>query len=78
MYGQLLELAEIAEQEHMRAAMMARARRQARQERRQRRGPSRTARAWSAFWAPRDFVLISRTELRSIRNDRLGEPCLDC
>src|ERR1035441_4395324 len=55
MYGALIiELAQVAEQEHMQEALMARARAQARRERRRQLGPGRIARAWTAFWAPRD------------------------
>lgn len=61
MYGlALVEMAQVAEQEHMREAVMARARAQARRERRRLRGPGRAARAWSAFWAPRNSVLDFR------------------
>ncbi len=61
MYGaQLVEMARVAEQEHLRAAVIARARAQARWERRSLLGPGRVARAWAAFWAPRDTVLVFR------------------
>jgi len=61
MYGlALVEMAQVAEQEHMREATMARARAQARRERRLVRGPGRAARAWTAFWAPRNVVLDFR------------------
>jgi hypothetical protein len=61
MYGALIiELAQVAEQEHMQEALMARARAQARRERRRQLGPGRIARAWTAFWAPRDVILVYR------------------
>jgi len=57
MYGnQLIEMAQVAEQEHMQQVIVARARAQARRARREQMGPGRVARAWSAFWAPRDVV----------------------
>jgi hypothetical protein len=61
MYGALItEMAQVSEQEHMQEAIMARARAEARRERRRLLGPGRAARAWKAFWAPRDMVLVYR------------------
>jgi hypothetical protein len=74
---QLIEMAQVAEQEHMMHAVMARARAQQRRELRRQRGPGRVARAWSAFRAPRDVELVYR--------HRAGDgpavdltPCVDC
>jgi|HubBroStandDraft_4_1064222.scaffolds.fasta_scaffold1771764_1 hypothetical protein len=78
MYGlTIIEMAHVVEQEHMRDAIMARAARQARREARQQRGPGRVGRAWAAFWAPRDFVLVSRSALSDSTSADLT-PCLDC
>jgi hypothetical protein len=77
MYGALIvELAQVAEQEHMQAALMARARAQARSERRRQLGPGRVARAWTAFWAPRDVVLVYRRAGDGAPADLT--PCADC
>src|SRR4029077_6659876 len=57
MYGNLIvEMAQVAEQEHMRDALMAQASAQARRARRRELRPGRIGRAWTAFWAPRDIV----------------------
>jgi hypothetical protein len=61
MYGaQLVEMAQVAEQEHMLENVMSRSRAQQRRVARRHLGPGRVSRAWSAFWAPRDVVLIYR------------------
>jgi muconolactone delta-isomerase len=78
MYGpQLIEMAQVAEQEHMRSAMMARTRAQERRAARELRGPGRFNRAWVAFWAPRDFVLVRRTSVGDGGSTDLT-PCTDC
>jgi hypothetical protein len=78
MYGlALIEMTHVAEQEHLRGAMMAQVRAQARRERRRLLGPGRTARAWTAFWAPRDFVLMPRPPAGD-RNSTDLTPCTDC
>jgi hypothetical protein len=78
MYGlALIEMAHIAEQEHMREAVMARARAQARRERRRMLGPGRIARAWAAFWAPREVVRASRAAAGNSAVSDLT-PCTDC
>jgi muconolactone delta-isomerase len=74
---QLIEMAQVAEQEHMRAAVMARARAQERHAARALRGPGRFARAWAAFWAPRDFVLVRRASAGDGGSADLT-PCTDC
>jgi hypothetical protein len=56
----LIELAHAAEEDKLRDAMSARVRAEARRETRRLRGPGRTARAWSAFWAPRDMNVAPR------------------
>jgi hypothetical protein len=77
MYGpQLIEMAQVAEQEHMQHAVMARARAQARRERRRLLGPGRVARAWSAFKAPRDTVIVFRRAGDGAPADLT--PCADC
>ena len=78
MNGQLMlmEMAHVAEQEHMRNALMARAVAQARRERRRRLGPGRLARAWTAFWAPRDVVVTYRRAADGAQADLT--PCVDC
>jgi CHASE1-domain containing sensor protein len=77
MYGtQLIEMAQVAEQEHMQAAIMARARAQARIERRRMLGPGRFARAWAAFWASGDMVAVQRRTADSGPADLT--PCVDC
>jgi hypothetical protein len=73
---QLLEMAQVAEQEHMRNAMMAKARAQERRDRRRRLGPGRVARAWTAFWAPRDAVLVYHSASDGAPADLT--PCADC
>jgi hypothetical protein len=73
---QLLEMAQVAEQEHMMSAVMARARAQQRRERRRLLGPGRVARAWTAFWAPRDVVLVYRRAGDGVPADMT--PCADC
>jgi hypothetical protein len=72
---QLLEMAQVAEQEHMMSAVMARARAQQRRGRRLL-GPGRVARAWTAFWAPRDVVLVYRRAGDGVPADMT--PCADC
>jgi len=77
MYGALIvEMAQVAEQEHMQQALMARARAQARRERRRQLGPGRIPRAWTAFWAPRDVVLVYRHVGDGAPADLT--PCADC
>jgi hypothetical protein len=73
----IIEMAQVAEQEHMRAAVMARTRAQARRAERELRGPGRLARAWAAFWAPRDFVLVPRASAGDGGSADLT-PCTDC
>ena len=73
---QLLEMAHVAEQEHMMSAMMARARAEQRRERRRLLGPGRLARAWTAFRAPRDVVLVYRRAGDGAPADLT--PCADC
>ncbi len=78
MYGpQLIEMAQVAEQEHMRQALMARTRAQERRAARALLGPGRFARAWSAFWAPRGVVLIPRSSAGELKSNDLT-PCVDC
>lgn len=77
MYGpQLLEMAQVAEQEHMMSAVMARARAQQRRELRRQLGPGRVARAWTAFWAPRGVELVYRRAGDGAPTDLT--PCVDC
>lgn len=77
MYGpQLIEMAQVAEQEHMQAAIMARARAQARIERRRMLGPGRLARAWAALWAAGDMMPVQRRAADSGPADLT--PCVDC
>jgi Tfp pilus assembly protein FimT len=73
---QLIEMARVAKQEHEQAAVIARARAEARSERRRLLGPGRVARAWAAFWAPRDMVLVSRRAAERVSADLT--PCVDC
>jgi hypothetical protein len=73
---QLIEMAQVAEQEHMMNAVMARARAEERRERRRRLGPGRVARAWTAFWAPRDVVVVYRRASDGAPADLT--PCVDC
>lgn len=73
----LIEMVRATELERMREASMARVRAQARRERRLQLGPRRIARAWAAFWAPRDFVLVPRTSTAD-RNSTDLTPCTDC
>lgn len=78
MYGpQIREMAMVAEQEHMQRALMARTLAQQRREMRELRGPGRFGRAWAAFWAPRDFVLVPRAEVGN-RNSTDLTPCAEC
>jgi hypothetical protein len=78
MYGpQLIEMAQVAEQEHMRAALMARTRAQERRAERALLGPGRLSRAWSAFWAPRAVVLAARSSAGDSKSSDLT-PCVDC
>jgi hypothetical protein len=77
MYGaQLIEMAQVAEQQHMLENVMARARSQERREARRASGPGRAARAWTAFWAPRDVVLVYRRAGDAGPADLA--PCADC
>ena len=77
MYGaQLIEMAQVAEQQHMLENVMARARSQERREARRRSGPGRAVRAWTAFWAPRDVVLVYRRAGDGAPADLA--PCADC
>jgi hypothetical protein len=77
MYGaQLVEMAQVAEQEHMLENVMARCRAQQRREARRLLGPGRVSRAWSAFWAPRDVVVIYRRAGDGVPADLT--PCADC
>jgi hypothetical protein len=73
----LIELAHAAEEERMREATTARVRAHARRENRHLRGPGRTARAWAAFWAPREVVVVSRTGAGDARSADLAI-CADC
>lgn len=73
---QLIEMAQVAEQEHMMNAVVARARAQQRRERRRLLGPGRLARAWAAFRAPRDVVLVYRRAGDGVPADLT--PCADC
>jgi hypothetical protein len=76
MYGaQLVEMAQVAEQEHMLDNVMAQARAQERREARRLLGPGRVSRAWSAFWAPRDVVTYRRAG-DGVPADLT--PCADC
>jgi hypothetical protein len=78
MYGpQLIEMAQVAEQEHMRSALMARTRAQERRAARALRGPGRLARAWTAFWAPRGAVFVVRASAGDSKGSDLT-PCVDC
>jgi len=74
---QLIEMAQVAEQEHMMKAVMARARAQQRRELRRQLGPGRVARAWTAFWAPRDVELVYRHRAGAGAPADLT-PCVDC
>ncbi len=78
MYGpQLIEMAQVAEQEHMLKAVMERTRAQQRREMRELRGPGRFARAWAAFWAAGDYGQASRVAAHAgIPTDFV--PCTDC
>jgi hypothetical protein len=78
MYGpQIREMAMVAEQEHMQHAMMGRTIAEQRRELRNLRGPGRFHRAWTAFWAPRDFVLVPRAAVGERGSNELA-PCTDC
>jgi hypothetical protein len=78
MYGpQLIEMAQVAEQEHMLRAKMARTRADQRYEMRLLRGPGRLARAWAAFWAAGDIGQATREAARNGHSTDLT-PCLDC
>ena len=78
MYGpQIREMAMVAEQEAMQRALMVRTVAQQRRELRELRGPGRFGRAWAAFRAPRDFVLVPRTALGDTKLTDLT-PCTDC
>lgn len=77
MYGAVIvEMAHVAEQEHMQRALMARCRAQARRERRRQIGPGRIGRAWTAFWAPRGVVIEFRRAVDGVPADLT--PCADC
>jgi hypothetical protein len=77
MYGNLIvEMAQVAEQEHMRDALMAQASAQARRARRRELRPGRIGRAWTAFRAPRDVVLVYRRAADGAPADLT--PCADC
>jgi hypothetical protein len=77
MYGaQLVEMAQVAEQENMLENVMAQCRAQQRREARRRLGPGRVSRAWSAFWAPRDVVVTFRRAGDGVPADLI--PCADC
>jgi hypothetical protein len=73
---QLIEMAQVAEQEHMMNAVMARARAQQRRERRRRRAPGRVARAWAAFRAAGDVEVVNRRAGDGAPADLT--PCTDC
>ncbi len=73
---QLIEMAQVAEQEHMMHAVMARARAEQRRELRRQLGPGRVARAWAAFWAPRGAELVYRRAPDRAPADLT--PCTDC
>jgi hypothetical protein len=73
---QLIEMAQVAEQEHMMNAVMARARAQQRREDRRRRGPGRVARAFAAFRAPGDAELVHGRAGNGASTDLT--PCIDC
>jgi hypothetical protein len=78
MYGpQLIEMAQVAEQEHMLKALMERTRAQQRYEMRLLRGPGRLARAWAAFWAAGDFGQVTRAAASNGHSTDLT-PCTDC
>jgi hypothetical protein len=72
---ELIEMAQVAEQEHMMKAVMARARAQQRRERRRQMGPGRVSRAWAAFRAPSDTGLAHR---RAVDGAPDLAPCVDC
>ena len=72
----LIEMAHVAEQEHMLNSVMARARAQQRLEQRRLLGPGRVARAWTAFWAPRGTVMVYRRAGSGAPADLT--PCVDC
>jgi hypothetical protein len=77
MYGaQLVEMAQVAEQEHMLENVMARSRAQDRREARRHAGPGRISRAWTAFRAPRDAILVYRRASDGAPVDLA--PCADC
>jgi hypothetical protein len=77
MYGaQLVEMAQVAEQEHMLENVMAHCRAQERREARRNLGPGRISRAWSAFWAPRDVVVTYRRSGDGVPADLT--PVADC
>jgi hypothetical protein len=67
-----IEMVRAVELERMREASLARVRAEARRERRRLLGPGRTARAWAAFWAPRDSC--SSSELRQQTGTRPISP----
>jgi hypothetical protein len=73
----LIELAHAAEEDKLRYAMTARIRAEARRESRRYRGPGRAARAWAAFWAPREMVVAPRGGAGDSRSADLAI-CTDC
>jgi muconolactone delta-isomerase len=78
MYGpQLIEMAQVAEQEHMHKAVVERARAQQRHEMQQLRGPGRFHRAWTAFWAAGDFGQVTRAAVSDGQSIDFT-PCTDC
>lgn len=73
----LIELAHAAEEDKLRDARIARARAEARREAHRLRGPGRTARAWAAFWAPREMNGAPRGGAGDARSADLAI-CTDC
>jgi hypothetical protein len=81
MYGpQLIEMAQVAEQEHMLKAVVERTRAQQRREMQQLRGPGRFHRAWAAFWAAGDFGQVARAAAGDGHSPEVTPftPCTDC
>jgi hypothetical protein len=78
MYGpQLIEMAQVAEQEHMLKAVIERTRAQQRREMRELRGPGRFARAWVAFWARGDYGQAARAATSDGQTIDFT-PCTNC
>ena len=73
----LIELARAADEDMLREAMTARVRAEARRESRRVRRPGRTARAWAAFWAPRETVPAPRGGAGDSRSADIAS-CTDC